>query len=59
MAPTTHRRLSKRAGELRTYMYSLECGDNYLFSNRNGNLDMYQAWGRELKGIDKQLDKGR
>ena len=42
---------------LRTYMYALECGDDYLFSNRSGNWGTYRAWGVELKELEKQINK--
>lgn len=52
-------RLERRAQLLRAFMFGLECGDDLLFSNKGGNLSLYRSWGRELRRIDKQIEKER
>lgn len=51
--------LEDRAAQLRELMHGLECSDDGLFINASGNLAMYQAWERELRGINDTLALAR
>lgn len=46
--------IDERIEDLRHSMYCLECGDDFLFSNRNGNLPRYRAMQEELSELSKQ-----
>lgn len=40
--------------DLEDRIYGLECADNFLFSNRNGNKSLYDSMQEELKDLRKQ-----
>jgi len=48
-------KLKQRYEELEREIYILECSDNYLFSNINGNLPRYREMQAERSEISKQL----
>ena len=47
--------IRERIERLEELRYGLECSDDFLFSNRNGNLPMYNQWGEELRQLRNQL----
>lgn len=47
--------LRAKAQQLRDQMFGLECGDDFLFTNANGNLPTYRAWERELRDTERQI----
>lgn len=47
--------IKERIARLEELRYGLECGDDFLFSNRNGNLPLYKQWGEEIKMLQQQL----
>jgi len=40
---------------LKHNMRGLEMGDDFLFSNRNGNLPLHRSWEQRIVAIDKEL----
>ena len=52
---STQEKLQERIQELQRNMYSMECSDDSLYSNRNGNLPTYQSWQKELSTLRKRL----
>lgn len=36
--------------------FSLECGDELLYSNGNGNLDMFKGWVKRITEINEVLN---
>lgn len=48
--------LLQRKTELERNMLTLECSDDRLFSNGNGNYPSYQAMAKELREIDVLLN---
>lgn len=51
--------LISKIEELKHSMYCLECGDDMLFSNTNGNLPQYEALRKELTKCQEKLDELR
>jgi hypothetical protein len=47
----TDEQLTERVEKLGQDMYMLECGDDFLFTNRNGNLPKYRMMQTEQREI--------
>lgn len=47
--------LLQRKKDLERFMLGLECSDDRLFTNANGNLPTYNSWKQELREIEKVL----
>ena len=41
----------ERIAHLEREIFGLKCGDDYLFTNKNGNLPRYKAMQKELKEL--------
>jgi hypothetical protein len=49
------KQIKERIARLEKLRFGLECSDDRLFLNYNGNLSMYNQWGYELELLKKQL----
>lgn len=49
--------IKKKLDEVRRKIYSLECGDDYLFSNRNGNLSLYDSLKETERNLQEKLNE--
>jgi hypothetical protein len=47
--------LIRRQAEIRDRIFSLECSDDRLFSNANGNYPLWKSLNAEAAEISKQL----
>ena len=47
--------LEKKIKDLANDIYGLECSDDFLFSNRNGNKERYDALVKEHSEVCKKL----
>lgn len=55
----TRAQLRSRYNDLERMRHALECSDDSLFINANGNYPMYVAWGEEMKEISDKLNPRR
>ncbi len=47
--------IKERIERLKRLQYELECRDDRLFTNLNGNLPRYKQWGEEINLLQNQL----
>lgn len=47
----TRQQIQNRIEELDMLMFGLECSDDALFINANGNLPLYRSWEEEAKRL--------
>lgn len=44
-------KIQTRITELQYQMYGLQCSDDLLFTNANGNLPLYESWQQESRAL--------
>lgn len=55
---TKEETLRKELERVNRNIYGLECGDDFLFTNVNGNLSLYESLLTQRKILSEKLNKG-